>query len=168
MNNLLKLTGAVSALLFAVLALMSLAWLQADGMGVFDARFGGYGVDESRSYIAALSDDQTALYQGAFRQIDTVFPILLAITLIGVIWQHARNVNAVVRGVIALSPCVYLALDLAENAAVAHMLTTGPQVSAGAILQASAYTVAKWISLALAMLLAVWAWRLSPRSGGAA
>ncbi|MGC1503073.1 MAG: hypothetical protein WA782_02930 [Sulfitobacter sp.] len=164
MTRILKITGAVSAVLFVFLAILGKVWLQPQGFAVFDAHFGGYSVEAAREYLAALEEaGRTGLYLGLFRGVDTVFPLLLTFTLAGVIWTQARGMPGVVRGVIALTPCVYFGLDLAENAAVAHLLHFGPQVSAGAILQASAYTLAKWICLTLAMLLAVWAWRLAPK-----
>lgn len=168
MRQMVRITGALAVALFAVLVILSKGWLEPPGFTVFDGRFGGYDVEYARDYLAALSDSQTALYLGLFRWLDTAMPILLAVTLAGVIWSQATGSQKIVRGIIALSPCVYLALDLTENAAVAHLLQTGPQVSAGAILQASALTVGKWISLTLAMLLVVWAWRLSPKGTGAA
>ncbi|MDF3415740.1 hypothetical protein HKX54_14800 [Sulfitobacter sp. M57] len=164
MKAILKASGAASAALMVGLAVMGRVWLQPGDFGIFDAHFGGYSVDAARLYLAALKQaGRTELYLGVFRVLDTVLPILLSFTLAGVIWTQARGMPKVVRGVVALTPCVYLWLDLSENAAVAHLLRFGPQVSAGAILQASAYTVAKWICLTLAMLLAVWAWRLAPK-----
>ncbi|GAA6174536.1 hypothetical protein [Sulfitobacter pacificus] len=164
MNRTLKITGGLSATLFVFLAILGKGWLQPGDFGVFDAHFGGYSVEGAREYLAALdAAGRTDLYLGLFHRVDTALPLLLTFTLSGVIWTQALGMPKILRGVVALTPCVYLGLDLAENAAVAHLLQYGPQVSAGAILQASAYTVAKWICLALAMLLAVWAWRLAPK-----
>ncbi len=168
MTRILRITGALSAALFLVLLILAKGWLGAGGFSIFDDHFAGYSVASARDYLSALSAEQTALYLGLFRWIDTVFPIMLTFTLAGVIWTQARGMSRLVRGFVALTPCVYLMLDLSENAAVAHLLNIGPQVSAGAILQASAYTIAKWISLTLAMLLCVWAWRLSPKVDDAA
>lgn len=166
MSRILKITGGLSAALFVFLVVLGKGWLEQGGFAVFDAHFGGYSVEGAREYLAELAQaGRTDLYLGVFRWVDTVFPLLLSFTLAGVIWTQAWGMPVAVRGLVALTPCFYLGLDLAENAAVAHMLQFGPQVSAGAILQASAYTVAKWICLALAMLLAVWAWRLSPTNG---
>ncbi|NNK17305.1 MAG: hypothetical protein HKP51_10430, partial [Sulfitobacter sp.] len=50
-----------------------------------------------------------------------------------------------------------------ENAAVAYLLRSGPDVAAAAIEQASAHTVGKWISLGLATLVCIWAWRMVPK-----
>ncbi len=165
MSRILKIMGLQSAALFIALVVLAKFMIEPEGFTIFDSHFGGYSVAEARDFLTALSEKQTQTYLGLFRTLDTVFPVLLALTLAGVIWTQARAMHVAVRAVIALSPCVYLGLDLAENASIALLLVTGPQVSAGAILQASAYTVAKWISLTLAMLLAVWAWRLAPKDG---
>ena len=163
MRWILWITGALSAVLFIALVILAKGWLGAGGFSIFDDHLAGYSVASARDYLSALTVEQTALYLGLFRWIDTVFIILLTFTLASLIWTQARGMSRLVRGFIALTPCVYLMLYLSENAAVAHLLNIGPQVSAGAILQASAYTIAKWISLTLAMLLCVWAWRLSPK-----
>lgn len=166
MKQTLKITGAVSAALIVFLAILGRGWLQPEDFGPFDGHIGGYSVEAARGYLAALETvGRTDLYLGLYRWVDTVLPVLLTFTLAGVIWTQARKVQPVLRVVVTLTPCVYLWLDLAENAAVAHLLSFGPQVSAGAILQANAYTVAKWICLTLAMLLMVWAWRLAPKEG---
>lgn len=153
---------AATLAVFASLLYLSLFRLMAGGGMPFDDRVAGYSVNSARGYLEALSPDQTALYLGPFQTLDTALPILLALTLALFIWHHAQGVSRPLRLLAAITPCVYLLLDLRENAFIAVLLENGPQVSAGAILQASAYTVGKFISLMLAFLLCVWAWRLVP------
>ncbi|MCX7558967.1 hypothetical protein OS190_05255 [Sulfitobacter sp. F26204] len=160
MTRLLWCLAATSLVVFAVLAYLSVFRLVAEGQMIFDSRMAGYSVEAGRMYLQALTSEQTVLYLGPFRVLDTVLPILLALTMALFTWHHAAGVSVPLRLMAALSPCVYLLLDLRENVFVALLLETGPQVSAGAILQASAYTVGKFISLMLALLLCVWAWRL--------
>tara|TARA_R110002049_G_scaffold140930_6_gene302344 strand:+ start:1452 stop:1967 length:516 start_codon:yes stop_codon:yes gene_type:complete len=150
--------GGLAALLcFVALAVMSKFWLEPDGLIVFDSRLRGYDPAAARAYLAALSADQRALYLGAFRVLDTVFPIVLAGTLAGVIWRGAGVRLAMVRVLALLMPGVYLMLDLTENALVAVILRG--QATDATIVLASALTQGKWLVLAVAMLLAVWAMR---------
>lgn len=164
LGRLLWVTGALSLALFACLAVMAMGWLEASGIGVFDGNLSGYSVSAARAYLNAVNEDQIALYVGWFHRLDTVLPITLAFTIGGVIWSLGpRGLLGVLT---ALTPLAYCYLDLAENVAVAAMLRAGPRATDALILQASAYTTSKWISLALALLLAVWAWRIKSKEAG--
>jgi hypothetical protein len=153
---------------FAALAVLAMGWLEPVGHKIFDSHLRGYDPETARAYLTALTADQTALYLGLFRGLDTVFPALAAFALGGVIWLNTRGLPVAARLLLLLAPAAYLVMDYAENAMVARMLRGGPQVFEATILQASAFTTTKWIMLTAAGIVAVWAWRLAPKgpSGG--
>lgn len=155
---------AVTALLcFVGLAVLSTTALQPEGMAIFDSRLGGYTPSDARAYLAAVTPAQVAAYLGPFRQLDTVFPVLLTISLMGSIWLNSGGEARFRRITFLLGPAVYLALDLTENASVAQMLRDGVGVLDAQVQQASIYTRAKWMCLALSLLVVVWAWRFAAK-----
>lgn len=142
---------------FALLAWYIVPALVADASGglPFDLRVDGYDLEEARAYLAALSPAGTALYLGMARLADTLFPILLTLTLC----LPLRG-----RGQLWFLPALaYGIFDLAENVAVARLLRLGMDVGAGPVSVASGFTQAKFLALALALVLALiatWqAWR---------
>lgn len=164
MSRLLPILTALSVGLFIALGLLTKGWLEPSGHSVFDSYLTGYSAETARAYLTALTPEQTALYLGLFRWLDTVFPIILALTLGGFIWTQASGAAKPLRVLAAVSPGVYLVFDLSENAAVAYLLWSGPEVAEAAIKQASTYTMGKWISLGLAALVCIWAWRMVPKN----
>ena len=82
---------ALSAIYFVVLGAWS-TWAISAGAGwlpIFDARVLGYDQEQARAFLLALSPEGLASYKGLFRQADTVFPILLAATLVlGLLVHH--------------------------------------------------------------------------------
>ena len=128
---------------------------QAGGAQPFELRLLGYSAMEARIYLQNLSVDGVALYQGAFRLTDTIFPILLTLTLC--LPLHGR-------GQFWFMPALAFGLcDLAENLAVARLLQTGPEVPAQAVSLASGFTQAKAVAVivavGLALVGALQAWR---------
>ena len=156
--------ATLAVICFIALALIAKLWIEPQGFMIFDSHLRGYSPVMAKAFLEAITAEQTQVYLGIFRQIDTVFPVLATISLAGAIWLNARGVRWGLRGVAALCPLVYLMLDLAENAAVAQMLRIGPLVFDGSILQASALTQGKWICLAVSFILLVWAWRVAPKT----
>lgn len=128
---------------------------EAGGAQPFDLRPLGYSAMEARIYLQSLSPAGAALYQGAFRLTDTIFPILFTLTLClplggrGQIWF--------------LPALAYGLCDLAENVAVARLLQTGPEVAAQAVSLASGFsqgkTAASLVAIVLALFGALQAWR---------
>lgn len=136
---------------FALLAFDVVPHLVAAASGglPFDLRFDGYDLAEARAYMAVLSPAGTALYLGWGRLADTVFPILLTLTLC----LPLRG-----RGQLWFLPALaYGIFDLAENVAVARVLRLGLDVEAGPVGVASGFTQAKFVALALALALALYA-----------
>ncbi|MBI1173304.1 hypothetical protein GC209_18100 [bacterium] len=131
--------------------------LVADAGGAlpFDLRPMGYSLAEARAYLALLSPAGVALYLGPIRWADSLVPILVTATLC----LPLRG-----RGQIWFLPALaYGLFDLAENVAVARLLHQGTDVEAQAVALASGCTQAKYLCLAVAVVLALFglwqAWR---------
>lgn len=135
------------------------------GLMPFDLRFSGYGPDEARAFLAALSDEGRAVYLGPQRLLDTLYPALLAVVLAGGVaalvrarWLRVVLLAAVLGG---------MGADYLENARVAALLTADA-VTDEAIAAASRATVAKSALTggAMGMLLLVLARRMRERWRG--
>jgi hypothetical protein len=138
----------------------------AGGLPPFDLRISGYDLAQARAYLAALPPEGYALYLGPIARLDTVFPILMGLTLIWWMrpWGRAFGSVAVT---VALA---YVALDLLENRATAALFAEGALgIDAAQVRAASTLTQAKFMAFALAAVLAARAswvrWR-SPQAGG--
>lgn len=161
-DRLLWTTGVASAVLFVVLAVMGEMVLKVDGMAIFDGRVAGYSRAEAQAYLGALSAEQSNTYRRVFQKLDTVFPALLTFTMIGVIWRQSFAVQPVLRIIGTLLPLVYLALDYTENYRVAQMLQIGASVDEAMVRQAAGATIGKWLALGIALIVTLWAWRVTP------
>lgn len=161
-NGVLWLTGGISALLFAVLVILSEFWLKADGLSIFDSRLSGYSFAEAKAYLTALTSEQNTLYRRVFHKLDTVFPAFLTFTMVVLIWRGADGLDLFLRSLGTVLPVVYLALDYTENWSVAQMLQAGPGLPEALANQASGATVGKWISLMISFIVTIWAWRVAP------
>ncbi len=123
----------------------------ADGQWPFDLRITGYSLGEARGYLRALTPEGYVLAQGPFYWADTVFPLLLGLTIAW--WM--RPFSGVFGMVCVLVAMTYTALDWGENAAVHAMLYAGPDwVQPHIVQRASILTVAKFVALALGFVLA--------------
>ena len=74
---------AAMTAVYAVMLLWTLPTITAaaGGLTPFDLRPMGYSIEEARAFLAALSDDGRALYLDTQLRIDTVYPVLLMVTL---------------------------------------------------------------------------------------
>jgi hypothetical protein len=125
--------------------------VQAQGQIPFDLRMFGYSLAEARGYLRALSPAGFALYQGPVLWADTLFPVLMGLTLL---WW-LRPIAGVFGMVCVLSAMSYVALDWGENAAIQTLLTAGPDwVDPADIQRASIFTMAKFAAFALSCVLA--------------
>ena len=146
-----------AALAYGVLVLWFGPQVQAAAGGLlpFDLRVLGYGDEDARQFLTALTPGGRDIYLGPVRITDTVFPILFTLTLCLPIrrWFWAWTLPALAYGL----------LDLAENLAVATLLRTGPEVGSGPVALASALTVSKFAAVVVAVVITVWglwrAWR---------
>ena len=127
----------------------------AGGLTPFDLRPLGYNLADAQAFLTALTPAGRDIYLGPVRIDDTIFPVLFTLTLCLPIRRWALSWT--------LPALAYGLLDLAENMAVAVLLRAGPAVEAGQVAWASGLTQAKFASVALAVVIALWglgvAWR---------
>lgn len=131
----------------------------------FDLRVFGYNLGDARGYLRALSPEGYALAEGPIYWADTVFPVLLGLTML---W-FMRPFAGVFGMVCVMVAMTYVALDWGENAAIQAMLNAGPDwVQPVDVLRASTFTLAKFAAIALGVVLVVrQSWQRS-RHGAAA
>ncbi len=147
------------ATLLATLAVLAAMWgwsipaldALSGGAPILDARLTGYDFDTARALLDALGEEGRALYLGRQQALDTIFPALLAASLIltGRRLLGARGALGVM-----LAALIYAGFDYSENATIARMLAAGPEaLSPALVAAASRLTVAKFASLAVALAL---------------
>lgn len=138
-----------AALWFAAMLGFTVLVLGPLGLGeVMDRRVLGYGMADVQGYLAGMTDEGR-LRLGQLRLLDTGFPPLLAVAMLGLM----RRFQGLRRG-LWLFPLIYCGLDWAENAAVAGLIA-GQGLTAEAVARASVLTQAKYRVLAVAGLAAL-------------
>jgi hypothetical protein len=137
------LTLVATLAVYLVIVLWSLPRISAAAGGLvpFDLRPSGYGLDEARAFLTALSETGRGWYLGTQHRLDLAFPLLLALSFV-------LGFTLVFRGpLLWLSIAVALgamACDLMENHAVAGLLRTDPAaLDAAAVAAASRWSVGK-------------------------
>lgn len=158
--------GMMGASIYLLMINMTLANLEAiSGLIPFDMRPLGYSHAEALTLLSALGADGRAYYLSHQIPLDTVYPALLALTLMGAIcWIGQRLPSrTLVRAGVALSLGA-AAFDYAENLAICAMIWNGPSPSVSLVFAASAATIAKSVLTSLAVSLtlllgAMWARR---------
>ncbi|MGI3187455.1 hypothetical protein [Nioella aestuarii] len=156
--------GVMGASIYLLMVNITLAHLEAiSGLIPFDMRPLGYSHAEALTLLGALGADGRAYYLSHQIPLDTVYPALLALTLMGAIcWIGQRLPNrTLVRAGVALSLGA-AAFDYAENLAICVMIWNGPTPSVPLVFAASAATIAKSVLTSLAVSLtlllgAMWA-----------
>ncbi len=143
------------AALISYAALNYVAWTRltpgAGGLAPFDLRVTGYSAQDVTDYLAVLTPDALAAYQGPIAAIDTFFPVALTLWL----WSLAVGGRRIAYlGAVVVAG--YLAADLMENAAVQRLLTTPMLVDPDLAARASLLTVLKFASLAVGAVLVFW------------
>jgi len=144
----------ITAAVYAVLAFHFGGRLiaMADGQLPFDLRITGYTFPEARAYLRVLTPEGFALAMGPIAWLDTVFPVLLGMTLLW--WM--RPFAGAFGMVCVLAAMSYVALDLGENASVRALLIAGPDwFRLDDVMRASTFTITKFAALALALILAL-------------
>jgi uncharacterized membrane protein YhaH (DUF805 family) len=118
----------------------------ANGQAIFDTRF-GYSYEEARAYLKALDPHGLRVYLGPQRQIDTIFPVLMALFVIGLTLRSINDASWGSRGAFILGAVAMAGFDLLENARVADMLIAGPLgITPDQVAAASTVTVFKFIT----------------------
>lgn len=144
----------ITAAVYAYLALYLGARLgaQSEGLTPFDLRLAGYDLHAARAYLAALTPEGFALYQGPVRLADTLFPALMGLCFLW--WM--RPLRGVFGMVCILAAMGYTAIDWGENHFVQRMLDAGPDyVEPWDVTGGSTFTMAKFAVFLLAAILAL-------------
>ena len=147
--------GLMAASIYLLMINVTLAHLEAvSGHVPFDMRPFGYGATEAAQLLEALGVDGRAYYLSHQIALDTLYPAMLALTLIATIcWLGQRMTNRkLVRFGIALSVGSAL-FDYVENLGIAAMIWTWPEMSAPLVYATSSATILKSALTTLAVLL---------------
>ena len=149
-RTILALLWTASALWFAALVGFVELRLAPEGATPLpDTSLRGHGAEALSAWMGGMSEEGRALVLGPYRLMDTVLPLLLALTLL--VTGGRRHWWL---GVLGLA---YAAFDLAENATIAAMLHAAPtSPDPGQVALASALTIAKWALVLPAILLGLW------------
>lgn len=137
--------AALTALWFVAIALWSFLAISAEAwyQPILDARPFGYDLESARLFLQGLSPLGKARYLGPMRVLDSVFPLLLAVTLATGAVRYGRGW---LPWAVTICAAVGAAFDYVENAAIAGLLRLGSEgVDAAAVLTASALTVTKFV-----------------------
>lgn len=158
----LLVAATVGVYLVMVIETLPSISAEAGGLPPFDMRPGGYGFEEARAFLGALSSEGEALYRNVQHRLDIAFPGLLAATLFFSIAAllPARTVAARVALALLLLPVA--AFDWLENVAVAGLLTAGADgITPEMVASASRWTVLKSVAstIAYSLLLVLLVWR---------
>ncbi|MCF6273594.1 MAG: hypothetical protein L3J37_10480 [Rhodobacteraceae bacterium] len=132
---------------------------ESGGLWPLGIRITGYDLADALAYNAALSDEGRQLYVTTQAMLDTLFPALLALTLMLTIYQLAPKLPA-----LFLTPLAGALFYYYENAAINQILVgTGPD--AGLVEMASLLTTLKFASIALSLMIILWLWRKGKARG---
>jgi hypothetical protein len=137
------------------------ALIDISGAPIFDMRIGGYAHGEALAYLAALGAEGRWFYLSRHVPADTALALIEAVAIGLIILRVTRPgarfsvpVPAAGRVAMLVAPLLMLMFDLGENAVVAHMLITAAP-DATQVAGASILTQAKWITISIAIALAV-------------
>lgn len=147
--------GLIGASIYFLMINVTLARLEAfSGHMPFDMRPLGYSATEAATFLEALGAEGRAYYLGHQIVLDTLYPAMLALTLIAtIVWlgQHMTNSNLVRIGIAFSAGCA--AFDYLENLGIAAMILNWPEISALLVLATSAATILKSVLTTVAVLL---------------
>lgn len=119
------------------------------GLEPFDLRLTGYGVQEAAAYLQALGEGGRHYYLTVQQRLDWVFPVLLALSLVGAL---ARLVSGQMLWLLAAAALAGAGFDYLENAAVQGLLLQGDEAQEVAIVElASHWTVLKGLGFGVAI-----------------
>ncbi len=147
--------GMTGASIYLLMINFTLAHIEAvSGHVPFDMRPSGYGPAEAATLLEALGVQGRAYYLSHQIALDTLYPLMLTLTLIATIcWLGQRMPNGKpVRFGIALSVGSAL-FDYLENLGIAAMIWSWPEISAPLVYATSSATILKSALTTLAVLL---------------
>ena len=130
---------AAALAVYAAMVLWSIPRIQAEagGLPVFDMRPGGYGIEEARAFLTALSDEGRDFYLRVQHRLDLIYPALLALATGWALLRLAPGGGA--WRLLALVPVPGMVFDWLENGAVARMLTAGPEGLTAAMVERASF-----------------------------
>ncbi len=126
----------------AVMAGWSVPRLTADaGAPIFDMRGAGFGIDEARAFLRALSPEGVQFYLNVQQRLDLLFPALFGLVMAWSILWASRPLPIWIGGPFAVLAILGALADYAENIAVAGMLRAG----ADAVTLDQVSTASRWV-----------------------
>ncbi|MGB7336213.1 MAG: hypothetical protein WBD01_10535 [Salaquimonas sp.] len=143
---------AITLLIYLAMILWSLPKISemAGGALAFDLRPAGYSFDEARSFLTSLGPEGADFYLHTQQLLDTAYPGMLGVTLVGALIGLDRGGWGWVLSVFAISGSIF---DYFENIAVRSMLITGSgNVTNKMVEEASSWTFLKSVCDSIAMI----------------
>lgn len=147
--------AVLAASIYIAMILITLAHLQTvAGQVPFDMRPTGYSYEDADALLNALGEDGRAYYLRYQISLDTLYPALLAMTLVATIgWLGAHFTNRIILRVgVAVSVGAAL-FDYGENLGIVLMLLNWPNISDRLVNLVSAASVSKAVLTTLAVTL---------------
>jgi len=161
--------GTIATAIYAVMITVTLPQIEAaSGQIPFDMRPLGYTLQDARDILNGLGAAGRDSYLYAQIPLDTLYPALLALTLISAMHWFGRNerTNRLVRigTILAITAAV---CDYSENIGIVAMILSWPNLSDPLVHASSVATIAKSIATTLAVLttlVIICQWALPRRS----
>lgn len=147
-------SGMIAALIYLLMISVTLAHIEMiSGRVPFDMRPFGYGPTETTALLEALGVEGRKYYLSHQIALDTLYPAVLALTLISTIcWFVQRTPDTrLLRIGIVLSIGSAL-FDYAENLGIVAMIWSWPEVSIPLVYAVSTATILKSVSTTVAVL----------------
>ena len=149
--------GLIASVIYVPMISVTLAHIEAvSGQVPFDMRPLGYSPKDAATLLEALGAEGRAYYLSRQIPLDTLYPAMLALTLIATFSWFGRGMpgSKLVRSGIILSVSCAL-FDYLENIGIAAMIWSWPEVSIALGYAASTATIVKSALTTLVVLLAL-------------
>jgi hypothetical protein len=162
--------GGLGALIYGLMVTVTLAHIETvSGQVPFDMRPMGYGPPDAATLLEGLGVEGRKYYLNYQVPLDTVYPALLALTLVATICWLDRRIpkGRLVRIGVALSVGSAL-FDYVENFGIIAMIWSWPNVSALLVYAISIATIVKSALTTFAVLLTLcigFVWMRQPKRG---
>ena len=149
-------SGLVGASIYMLMINVTLAHIEAaSGHVPFDMRPFGYGPTDAATLLRALGVDGREYYLSRQIPLDTLYPAMLALTLIAAMcWFGRRMPNSKLVRLGIIFSVVAALCDYIENIGIMAMIWNWPDPSVPLIYAASTATIVKSVLTTLAVLLA--------------
>jgi hypothetical protein len=153
--NLIIIAGTVASLfLFAYLHLLTLDQMTqlSEGLAMPDSLIGGYDAAYIEQLRGVLDEADRGQLNFVHKTAGTLFPLIFAFTWMLLINEYVRSRG--IRWAMWAVPILFAIVDLWENVMIDNVLAAGT-LDAGAVGLASFLTTARWVLLALCLLVAI-------------